>query len=146
MMTQINGRLLKARRGLTLFELLIVLAILAFIATLVAPRVIGYLGRSKHDIATTQASNIASAVELFFLDFGRYPTTSEGLDILLAAPKDEPSWKGPYLKDPNGVVDPWGKRYLYQSNDAGDEFTIESLGRDGEKGGDGDSADVVKKG
>lgn len=133
------------QRGLTLFELLIVLAILAFLAALVAPRVVGYLGRAKSDIAKTQASNLASSLELYFLDFERYPTTGEGLNALVAAPEGANEWRGPYLKDESGLLDPWGRPYLYNPNDGGDAFEVVSLGRDGVEGGDGEDADIRKK-
>lgn len=133
------------RRGLTLFELLIVLAILAFIATLVAPRVVGYLGRSKADIATTQASNLASAIDLFFIDFGRYPSKEEGLKILLTKPENMPMWRGPYLKDEAGLVDPWGRPFLYEADPEADAFKVLSHGRDGAEGGAGENADIIRK-
>lgn len=134
-----------SQRGLTLFELLIVLAILAFLAALVAPRVISYLGRAKSDIARTQAANLASSLELFFLDFERYPTLKEGLDALVTAPDDETPWRGPYLKDPSGLIDPWGRPYVYAAVADTGEFEIVSLGRDGAEGGDGEDADIRKK-
>ena len=133
------------QHGLTLFELLVVLAILAFLATLVAPRVIGYLGRAKSDIARSQSANIAASLELFFLDFGRYPTTQEGLTALTAAPEGAENWLGPYLKDESGLTDPWGRPYLYTVSESGDVFEVITLGRDGEEGGDGEDVDIRKK-
>lgn len=133
------------QHGLTLFELLIVLAILAFLATIVAPRVVGYLGRAKSDIARAQAANIASSLELFFLDFERYPSKEEGLQALVTAPADAAGWRGPYLKDPSGLTDPWGRPFLYQPAAEGDSFEVVSLGRDGEEGGEGENADIHKK-
>ncbi len=133
------------QRGLTLFELLIVLAILAFLATLVAPRVVGYLGRAKSDIARTQAANIASSLELFFLDYGRYPNDSEGLRALIEAPAGATEWRGPYMKEETALIDPWGRAYLYRADAASDAFEVISLGRDGAEGGDGEDADIRKK-
>lgn len=133
------------QRGLTLFELLVVLAILAFLATIVAPRVVGYLGRAKSDIARAQASNIASSLELFFLDFERYPTNEEGLAALAEAPEGAEGWRGPYLKDASGLTDPWGRPYLYEPDAESDAFEIVSLGRDGAEGGEGENADIRKK-
>ncbi|HBK93302.1 MAG TPA: type II secretion system protein GspG [Parvularcula sp.] len=130
--------------GLTLFELLIVLAILAFIAALVAPRVVGYLGRAKGDIARTQASNLAASLELFFLDLERYPTAEEGLAALVSAPPDQARWRGPYLKDPAGLIDPWGRPYLYEVDEATSAFAVVSYGRDGAEGGDGEDDDIRK--
>jgi len=134
-----------AQRGLTLFELLVVLAILAFLAALVAPRVIGYLGRAKSDIARTQAANLAASLELFFLDFERYPTPEEGLQSLVTAPSGATAWRGPYLKDQGGLIDPWGRPYLYEQDPETEEFTVGSLGRDGEEGGSGENEDIRKK-
>lgn len=133
------------QQGLTLFELLIVLAILAFLATIVAPRVVGYLGRAKSDIAKAQASNIASSLELYFLDFEQYPTKVEGLHALVEAPAGAAGWRGPYLKDASGLTDPWGRPYLYEPSAEGDGFEIVSLGRDGEEGGEGENADIRKR-
>lgn len=133
------------QRGLTLFELLVVLAILAFLATLVAPRVVGYLGRAKGDIARSQAANIAASLELFFLDHGRYPNEQEGLIALVDAPANSPDWRGPYLKEATALTDPWGRAYLYTPDQNGDAFEVVSLGRDGTDGGDGEDADIRKK-
>jgi general secretion pathway protein G len=133
------------QHGLTLFELLIVLAILAFLATIVAPRVVGYLGRAKSDVARAQASNIASSLELYFLDFEQYPTKEEGLEALVEAPAGASGWRGPYLKEASGLTDPWGRPYLYEPAAEGDGFEIVSLGRDGEDGGEGENADIRKK-
>lgn len=133
-----------AQRGLTLFELLVVLAILAFLAALVAPRVVGYLGRAKSDIAKTQAANLTASLELFFLDFERYPTPEEGLQALVTAPLETVAWRGPYLKDAAGLTDPWGRPYLYEQDPATEEFSIISLGRDGQEGGSGENEDIRK--
>ena len=133
------------QRGVTLFELLVVLAILALLATLIAPRVIGYLGRAKTDIATAQAANIAASLELFYIDFGRYPDSEEGLEALVVAPPNAAQWRGPYLKDKEGLTDPWGRVFLYEVEERGEFFSVISLGRDGEAGGDGDDADIRKR-
>lgn len=135
-------------RGLTLFELLVVLAILALLATLIAPRVVGYLGRAKSDIARSNVAGIASSLELFYLDYGRYPTTEEGLTILAQAPDLDADadadefWRGPYIKDETNFTDPWGRAYVFETT--GDAFVVKSLGRDGAPGGDGEDADIVK--
>jgi len=143
-MTATKNFKLHRQRGLTLFELLVVLAILAFLATLVAPRVVGYLGRAKSDIARTQASNIASSLELYYLDFGRYPELQDGLTALVEAPDGAERWLGPYLKDESGLTDPWGRQFQYNVTDNGDGFEVITLGRDGEEGGDGEDADIRK--
>lgn len=134
----------KAQTGLTLFELLVVLAIIALLAALVAPRVVGYLGRAKSDAARSQLANIATSLELFYYDVGRYPTPAEGLRSLVDQPASAAGWAGPYFKDPAGLTDPWGRDYLYAVDMGRDVFTVSSLGRDGETGGDGEDADIAK--
>lgn len=136
-----------AQKGLTLFELLVVLAILALLATLIAPRVVGYLGRAKSDIALAQASNIAASLELFYIDHGRYPNEAEGLAALIAPPEgnNPASWRGPYFKEEQGLIDPWGRDYLYEVNENGEAFWIISFGRDGAEGGEGDDTDIRRR-
>lgn len=133
----------RAQTGLTLIELLVVLAILAFLATLVAPRVITYLGRAKSDVAQSQLANIGSALELLYFDMGRYPTPEEGLSLLVEASEETKGWRGPYLKEAKGLIDPWGRDYLYTLINP-DLFKVSSLGRDGEPGGENDDRDLEK--
>lgn len=133
------------QKGLTLFELLVVLAILALLATLVAPRIIGYLGRAKSDLALGQMANIASALELYALDAGQYPTPEQGLVALVQAPDGADTWLGPYLREANGLTDPWGRDYLYKVDDTTALFTVSTLGRDGTEGGKGEDADLFKR-
>ncbi len=150
-MTRFTNRNHQQRRGdqsgLTLFELLVVLVILALLSTLIAPRVVGYLGRAKADIARAQAANIAASLELFYIDFGRYPESDEGLSILVEQPSNDDLkyWRGPYFKDQTGLTDPWGQLYLYDTDEATQSFTIISFGRDGLEGGTGDDADIRKQ-
>ena len=132
-------------RGLTLFELLVVLTILALLATLIAPRVVGYLGRAKSDVARSQAANIAASMELFYLDMDRYPTLEEGLAALVNNPAELAGWRGPYFKEAAGLMDPWGRDFVYELEFGGGAFAIVSLGRDGEEGGEGDDADIRAK-
>ena len=145
---KVSNKQNKARqKGLTLFELLVVLAILALLATLIAPRVVGYLGRAKADIALAQASNIAASLELYYIDHGRYPSEAEGLDALIApsAESDAALWRGPYFKEEQGLTDPWGRDYLYEVNENGEAFWVISYGRDGAEGGEGDDADIRRR-
>ncbi len=135
----------RSQQGLTLYELLIVLAILAMLATLIAPRVVGYLGRAKSDTARTQLSNLATSLELYFFDVGTYPTEDQGLKALLEAPAGITSWRGPYLKEIEGLTDPWGRTYSYKLDLETDIFTVSTLGRDGVEGGKGEDADIFKK-
>ena len=91
-----SGR--KGERGFTLVEILVVLAIIGLVMGLVAPRVVNYLTESKVKAAKIQIESLGSALDLFFLDNGRYPTSSEGLPALVRRPGNIATWNGPYLK------------------------------------------------
>lgn len=130
--------------GFTLVELLVVLVILVLIASIVGPRVIGYLGSSRTKAASVQIESLVTAVELFRIDVGRYPTAAEGLEALVKPAANIKGWTGPYLAKPELPADPWGRPYLYetgsQSGSAG--FRIKSYGGDGKEGGTGEDADI----
>jgi general secretion pathway protein G len=136
-------RRLRGQGGFTLIEILVVIAIIALIVSLVGPRVLNYLGESKVKAAKIQIQSFGSALDLFNLDAGRYPTTAEGLTALVQSPGTIPAWNGPYLK--GGVVpnDPWGKPYLYRSPGEHGSYDIVSYGSDGQEGGTGTAADIV---
>lgn len=126
--------------GFTLVEMLVVLAIIAMVTTLVAPQILRYLGSARVDAAHAQIRNIASALELYYIDNGAYPSNEDGLEALAVAPASAAAWSGPYLKDAGKLADPWGRAYTYQTSDSA--FTVRSLGRDGKEGGDGLDADI----
>ncbi len=127
--------------GFTLVELLVVLAIIALIATLAAPQVLRYLGSARSDAAMAQIRNIESALELFYIDNLRYPTNEEGLAALSTPTADlQARWNGPYLKKAEDLTDPWGKPYIYEFAD--DKVTVLSYGRDGKENGTGEDQDI----
>jgi len=125
--------------GFSLLELLVVLAILALLAGLVAPRVIGYLGGAKTDTAKLQLRNIESALDLYRLDNGKYPTA---LEALVTQPPGAERWKGPYLKKATGLADPWGEAFKYRFPGQHGEYDLYSLGADKTEGGDGEDQDI----
>jgi general secretion pathway protein G len=132
----------RRQAGFTLLELLIVVIILGLLAALVGPRLFGTLGKAKRQIAKTQIELLSGALDQFRLDVGRYPTTDEGLEALLAPPEGMERWNGPYLE--KGVPkDPWGRPYVYKSPGEHGEYDIISLGLDGEPGGSGEDADIT---
>lgn len=128
--------------GFTLVELLVVMAILAMLATIAGPQVMRYLGRAKTDAAKVQISGIVSAVELYALDNGNYPPQDFGLKALVEAPAGATRWNGPYLKKATGLIDPWGRPYGYKVEQRSGQITIYTLGRDNAAGGTGEDQDV----
>jgi general secretion pathway protein G len=136
----------RRRSGFTLLELVVVIIVLGLLAGLVAPQIIGRLSDAKSTTARTQIELLSVALDGYRLDNGNYPTTDQGLAALRDKPTRPPvpsNWRGPYLRKAV-PVDPWGRPYLYRfpgEKNAG-AFDLESLGRDGKVGGDGEDADV----
>lgn len=128
--------------GFTLVELLVVLVILVLLASIIGPRVIGYLSSSRAKTAHIQIESLVTAMELFHIDVGRYPSSTEGLAALVKSPGNIPGWNGPYLAKGSVPQDPWGHPYIYQAGQNGTSFEIKSLGADGKEGGSDENADV----
>jgi len=119
-----------------------VLVILVLLASVIGPRVIGYLGSSRTKTANVQIANLATSLELYHLDMGRYPTSSEGLQALVTAPNGATGWNGPYISKASIPVDPWGRAYRYQFPGKKSTFDIYTLGRDDKEGGSDEDKDV----
>ena len=139
-------RMAKNRRrqaGDTLIEMLVVVTIIALFAALVGPSILKYGDRGKVTAAREQVHNFSTALGMYHLDTGMYPTTEQGLQALRVKPGDVNNWAGPYL--PKDLPkDPWGHDYLYKyPGDHGDEPDVVSLGADGQPGGEGMNADIV---
>jgi general secretion pathway protein G len=132
----------RGQRGFTLVEMLVVITIIGLIMSLVGPRVLNYLGESKVKAARIQIQSFSSALDLFFLDAGRYPSTSEGLVALVKPAAGLTAWNGPYLKGGSVPNDPWGKAYIYRSPGERAPYEIVSYGADGQEGGTGTAADI----
>jgi general secretion pathway protein G len=133
----------RGERGFTLVEILVVITIIGLIMSLVGPRVLNYLTESKAKAAKIQIESFSSALDLYFLDNGRYPSTSEGLRALVERPGSTMSWNGPYLKGALVPADPWGNAYVYRSPGQHGTFDIVSHGSDGQEGGAGAAADLT---
>jgi len=147
---EVVGRLRKRRRsarrgerGFTLVEILVVITIIALIMTLVGPRVLNYLSESKVKTARIQIQSFATALDLYYLDIGRYPTSSEVLGALVQRGTGVGSWNGPYLRVGNVPNDPWGKPYVYRSPGEHGAYDLVSYGSDGQEGGTGLAADIT---
>jgi general secretion pathway protein G len=134
---------LRGERGFTLVELLVVITIIALIMGIVGPRVLNYLTESKAKAAKIQIESFASALDLFFLDTGRYPNTSEGLTALVSRPGNINAWNGPYLKGGLVPADPWGNPYIYRAPGQHGTYDILSYGADGSEGGAGAGKDIT---
>ena len=131
-----------AQAGFTLVEILVVITIIGLIMALVGPRVLNYLGDSKAKAAKIQIESFSSALDLYYLDLGKYPASSDGLNALARA-NNAPGWNGPYLR--GGVVpnDPWGHPYIYRAPGERAPYEIISLGSDGQAGGSGTASDIA---
>ena len=127
--------------GFTLMELLIVLVIIGLLAALVGPTLYQRIGPARESTARAQLENFATALDSYFVDLGRYPSTQDGLKALRAKPESADKWNGPYLKKeiPN---DPWGNQYVYRAPGRSGGYEIVSFGADGREGGDGENADI----
>jgi general secretion pathway protein G len=129
--------------GFTLVELLVVLAILGLLVALAAPRVMKYLGSAKSDTARIQIENISGVLDLYRLEIGHYPSEQEGLRALVEKPAQTDNWNGPYLKNAESLVDPWGAPYIYHSPGQHGEFDLYTLGADSKEGGEGADRDIT---
>ena len=132
-----------ADAGFTLLELLVVLGILALLATVGYPQVLRYLGVARTETAKAQISAIATSLELYALDNGGFPPQQVGLNALVQPPAGARRWRGPYLKKAEGLIDPWGHPYQFRVPGKNSPFELVTLGRDNAPGGDGEDRDVI---
>jgi general secretion pathway protein G len=128
--------------GFTLIEMLVVLVIIGLIMGLVGPQVLNYLTNARVKAARLQIEAFSSSLDLYYLDTGRYPQGSEGLEALVRRPSGLEVWNGPYVKGGNVPLDPWGHPYVYRSPAENAPYEITSLGSDGIEGGSGSAADI----
>lgn len=132
-----------SEEGFTLVEMLVVITIIGMIMALVGPRVLNSLADSKIKVAKVQIESFESALDLYYLDAGRYPSSAEGLRALLERPGGTVGWGGPYLKGDALPNDPWGRPYVYRSPGEHGAYDIISYGSDGQEGGMGSDADIA---
>lgn len=128
--------------GYTLTEMLVVLAIIGLLAAVLTPVVAGQLGRARAKAAKLHVETVATSLESFRADVGRYPTIAEGLKALVVQPPDTDGWLGPYLRNEKSLDDPWGHPLVYETPEGAEPVVI-SRGSDGRPGGSGTAADIV---
>ena len=126
----------------TLIELMVVMVILGILATLIMPKILDRPEQAKRTKAKVQIEALRSALQQFKLDTGRYPTTAEGLDALVADPGGLKGYqKGGYIE--KVPLDPWGNKYVYQCPGRSNrDFDILCYGADGQPSGSGHDADI----
>ena len=142
MMRWQTQRYIKNARGFTLLELLVVMVIIGLLAAYVGPKYFSQVGKSEIRMAQAQIDALEKALHQYRLDVGSYPSTENGLAALMVSPNNEPRWNGPYLSKA-APPDPWGRPYVYKYPGDRSEFDLFSLGRDGQPGGEAESADIT---
>ncbi len=135
-----------SQSGVTLIEMMVVLVIIAIVAALIVPNVIGRPDEARVTVARTDLRTIASSLEMYRLDNRAYPVTAQGLEALVNRPTAPPSpanWaSGGYLSQL--PADPWGNPYVYRAPGQSGAYDLLSLGADGRPGGSGVNADIVQ--
>lgn len=135
-------------RGITLVEMIVVLTIIAIVAAVIIPNVIGRPDEARVTVAAADMQSISSALKIYRLDNKTYPTTGQGLAALVEKPASQPlpsNWhEEGYL--PQAPVDPWGNPFIYRSPGENAPFDLISLGADGKPGGEGIDADLRHEG
>lgn len=140
---QLNEKKRKHSAGISLLEIMVVLGIIALIVGLTAPRLMENFGRAKSTFAEAQMNNIKGALQLYYIDVGRYPSEAEGLSALVNQPSGSDGWRGPYVDRSDDLMDPWGRGYLYRSPGQNRPFDLLSYGRDGHSGGTREDSDIT---
>ena len=134
----------RGQRGFTLLEIMVVVVILGILAALVVPKIISRPDEARVIAAKQDIASLMSALKLYRLDNGRYPTTEQGLQALVVKPTASPippNWKpGGYLE--RLPKDPWGSPYQYLNPGVHGEIDVFSYGADGAPGGEGNDADI----
>ncbi len=129
--------------GFTLIELLIVMVIIGLLAAFIVPKLIGKVGKSKQTAAKAQIELISTAIDVYRLDTGKYPSQDTGLQSLNTKPGDVQSWKGPYMKKEKIPKDPWSADYIYNYPGTHGDYDLVSYGADGSEGGSDDNKDIA---
>lgn len=137
---------IRKQKGMTLIEIMVVVVIIGLLAAAIGPQVIGALGQAQDKVVQNDFKAIQTSLQMYKLDNFIYPSSDQGLEALVSAPESDPkprNWrKDGYLSEL--PIDPWGSEYLYESpGDEGKAYTIYTLGADGVRGGEDESADLT---
>jgi general secretion pathway protein G len=136
----------RGQRGFTLIELMVVIVILGILAGLIIPRIMGRPDEARRAKARIQIESLETALKLYRLDNGQYPSTEQGLQALVQQPSvgvDAKNWRqGGYLEKARVPKDPWSRDFVYISPGTHGDYDLSSLGADGEPGGEGKDKDI----
>ena len=133
---------MKRSNGFTLLELLVVMVIIGLLASYVAPRFFDQIGKSEVKATRAQLDALDKALAAYRIDTGHFPSGDQGLKALVERPTSEAKWSGPYLAK-SLPPDPWGRAYVYRTpGEQGRDYDLFSLGKDGQRGGTGENADI----
>ncbi|WP_019519998.1 type II secretion system major pseudopilin GspG [Faucicola boevrei] len=132
--------------GFTLIEVMVVIVILAIMAGLVVPKVVGQSDKARVKTTETALSATSNAIDMFKVDNGRYPSTQEGLNALITPPQGAKNWpEGGYIKG-GFPKDGWENELQYVApGTEGRAYDLFSLGADGQEGGEDGNADIFAK-
>lgn len=134
---------LRAQRGFTLIEIMVVIIIIGILASIVGPKMFGNVEKARLNAASAQIEMLGTALDSFRLDVGRYPTTAEGLEALVAQVSGVDGWNGPYLKKREVPLDPWKRPYRYECPGNFGDYDLYTYGKDDAEGGEGEDRDVA---
>jgi general secretion pathway protein G len=133
------------RAGFTIIEVIVIVVILGVIAAVIAPRLLNRIGQSKQSVAASNAASLATQMSLFMADHGA-PEPGAAITILWERPGNvaESEWH-PYVQNPEQLKDPWGRLFVLRiPGQRNVDFDVVSYGADGQPGGEGENADIVK--
>lgn len=137
---------LRSKTGFTLLEILVVVFILSILAAYVAPKLMGRTDDARVAEAKVQIKSFETALKLFKMDNGFYPSTDQGLQALVEQPAGDPLphyRQGGYLEQQRVPLDPWDHPYVYVCPGVHGDYDLESYGADGKEGGEGYDADIT---
>lgn len=134
-----QSRIQPARsQGFSLIEIIVVITIIGLIVGWAATAIFGKQDQAQGRIAKSKIVALGGVLDLYKLDTGKYPSSSDGLKALLTAPSGATGWNGPYVKNADELKDPWKNDLIYRSPGSDNRpYEIVSLGADGQEGGEG---------